>query len=162
MDISKYYYTNKPCKHGHLGLRLKINSTCYECNKNKAAAWRAKNKDRHDKAIKKWMDNPDNLQRTRQHSKIWQKQNKGKAAASCQKYRTLKTKACVYNDVHILQQIKDWYIAAQFLNMNTNEQWHVDHIVPLQGKDVCGLHVPWNLQLLTSKENQSKGNRYHG
>lgn len=82
----------------------------------------------------------------------WRRLNMGKVLATIHKRNAVKLQAVpLWAD---LEKIKQIFIEASRLGLT------VDHVIPLQGKLVCGLHVHNNLQLLTKSENSKKGNRY--
>jgi hypothetical protein len=57
------------------------------------------------------------------------------------------------------KQIVKIYEEAKIKSIQTGEVWHVDHVYPLQSDLVCGLHVEYNLAVITKPDNLSKGNR---
>lgn len=91
----------------------------------------------------------------------WRQLNKGKMRAYSKKYRSIKSKATPYWLTEAqYEAIESFYLHARDCEVVSGEKYHVDHIVPLQGKNVCGLHVPWNLQVLPADLNISKSNKW--
>lgn len=92
--------------------------------------------------------------------RIWASKNKDKVAAISAKRRANKLQATpAWLNEEQLNEIDFYYWFCRLISDDTGIQHHVDHIVPLQGKTVCGLHVPWNLQILSASENCSKSNK---
>lgn len=121
-------------------------------------------------------ENPIVRAATNKCSKDYWANNKEKRAKKNNAWKKLnRPKATAWNAIRRAQQLNatpTWLTAAQKLEITafyieaaaltkaTGKTHHVDHVIPLQSKLVCGLHVPWNLQVLLACDNISKGNRY--
>ena len=118
-------------------------------------------------AFKKWQETrnacnrknyKDNLQKEHFRSEVYRKANPHKANARQAKRRASKLQATpTWLSKNDLIAISDFYGMAKELEKVFPWKQEVDHIEPIQGKNICGLHVPWNLQIISMRENRSKG-----
>ena len=165
----KRYFTGKTCRNGHVSWRSTANSTCSICNADthkKCRAndpnWKQKQKVRNDRHVAKHPDF---------HAAVYQR-HRDKIQARVQQF--LKARPNYKNAANQQRKTRLYDATPQWLSLEHRRQivslyeeaanrpggpWHVDHIVPLQGRNVCGLHVPWNLQILSAAENLAKGAR---
>jgi len=167
------YFTGKPCKSGHTAERFVANRTCCVCadksfkhwysghsetHLQRVTDWRNRNPHKVDATRQKWAsDNPDKV---RQSSKSWKRANPAKVAQHASHRRAAQD-----------ARMPSWLTAADHLEFDSiykycsglraaGLDYHVDHIVPLRGKSVSGLHVPWNLRVIPAVDNMRKGNRF--
>jgi len=146
IDAGDMFYYGKPCTKGHKGKRYTKNKSCTECAKESRREWMANNKERHKEMHKAWaINNPEEAKTRMRISTALRRRSKRNGS----KMLTTEMRTRI-KEVHLLKyQMEDKY----------NCKLNVDHIIPLQGVNVCGLHVPWNLQITTESYNCTK-NRY--
>jgi len=137
------------------------------------ALYKANNKDKVKASKKKWADKNKsrvskvqkiyrelNKESIKERLRIWGKNNPHKVnALSAKRSAIRKERTPKWLNNEYLVEIEKYYKKAKDMSISTGISYHVDHIIPLQGKTVCGLHVPWNLQIITATENLKKGNK---
>lgn len=176
---AKYYFTGEPCKHGHIAPR-KTRGACVECLKlewqagieKRAEYFRAYNRKEEvktkkngwyqtnrDKVIEQAATRPPAV--INKYRKAWKDRNLLKIRADTKarrrKHRQATPPWLTRKQKTAIRQI---YQIAITMTKTTGEQYVVDHIIPLRSETVCGLHVPWNLRVVTSEENLKKSNGY--
>lgn len=184
------YFTGKPCKRGHLTIRKTLDGSCkgcrlamYELNKEqiiaRATVYNKTHKDRrkqtvknfyesHLEQIKKYRDSRKDI--TSEYNKKYRIANKEKSKKYGINYRKLNKprilqiskKHCAIRRARKKQAVPLWanMLELELIYKNCPEGYVVDHIIPLQGKYICGLHVSNNLQYLTKSENSKKNNKF--
>lgn len=124
------------------------------------AQYRKKNKDKYRANIVAW--SAKNPEKVKLYAAKTKANNKGKVNANTVKRRLAKinrTPKWLTADEHwMIEQIYD--LAALRTKM-FGFAWHVDHIFPLQGKLVSGLHTPYNLQVISGVDNVRKSNKFN-
>lgn len=182
----KRYFNGKPCQHGHEAFRLVSNRKCYDCLQREKREWNQANLARnaalqrermaanpdHYKALKAaWNKaHPEgqaarsrawylrNKEKADAASKKWIKENQGRVNARAARLRAeLLQRTAPWADLELMDDI---YCLARVLR-DDGLPVEVDHVIPLRGRRVSGLHTHTNLQLLESTLNKSKSNRFH-
>lgn len=186
LGVSRYF-TGRPCNQGHVAERWTANKKCAECvriqQRAKAAAPEAKEKRRaYDR--ERWLNDRERME---EKNRRYRAENAGAVAATKRAYYRANTtklrvarEAWIVDNRHVvrhhnakrkklirratppwvdIEKVKAVYREAERIEAATGVPHHVDHIIPLQGADVCGLHVPWNLRPLPAAMNLGKKNR---
>jgi hypothetical protein len=166
------YFTGRPCKFGHVVDRVTSSGSCGECSKaNQRRNYKKRMAANPDWVKERYAKDPEYYRQKRKEYRLknpekerlssiasMQKRKPQKAAEErARQARKLKATPSWLTQQH-REQMTAVYVAAQKTSGLAGFKCHVDHIIPLKGKDVCGLHVPWNLRVVSQSYNSSKRN----
>lgn len=181
----RWYFTGQPCAKGHTAKRSVSNRDCRRCvDERRAAApekLRAKDRRRHERCREarnaqsrasraRHVEERREYDRQRYHHdqsrKDWQK---GQAKGWAKSNRGKRNAIIAARREHIKRATPPWLTDEDRAAIRAIYReaaafgpgvMHVDHIIPLRGKHVCGLHVPSNLRIIPALTNIKKSNRY--
>jgi hypothetical protein len=131
---------------------------CIVCHQKSAKNYFLRNKERFKQYRSLWLHK--NPKKAATASAKWAKNNRPKLNARDSQRRASEVKATP-SWLSAIQkaQIQETYDVALAKTVQTGIVYEVDHIHPLKGDGLSGLHVPWNLQVISRLENRSKGNK---
>lgn len=170
----KCFFSGLPCERGNIALRLVSNNTCTcgECASIRAAHRRKSyqanrdanlramrnyyilNREKENQRAKSWKD------RNRHHLSEYQKAAGDKRAANESMRRSRKYNATPswFDDFDELVFAEAFQL-CRIRKKETGIDWHVDHMIPLQAKKACGLHIGINIQVIPATMNVRKHNK---
>jgi len=148
------YKSNVTCKKNHEPIRYVGNSGCVQCNLGRPVHKKHKQyvktyKNRNKKRIQEYNAEYYRRPHVRAMRAMRQKSRE-------QRKRNAEVK---FNEEFHNLFMQEAYLLSQLRSQTTKTMHHVDHIVPLKGKNVCGLHSWTNIRVVPSYENLSKGNK---
>jgi len=153
--MSDYYQSNKE--------QISVRITVYRKENKEKITVRKKiyiEENRQEIAVKQSIYQKKNRKGANIRQGKYQKNNPGKVNANTANHRAAKLQATPpWITKEQKKEIQGFYILAKELQWLSEEPLQVDHIIPLQGENVSGLHVPWNLQILPRPLNASKNNK---
>lgn len=130
-------------------------------NVEKVLEYKKKYRDNNKHKMKEWLSL--NKETKNKASRAWKKANKAKVNAQTRKRQAAQLQRTPkWLTQHDYKVMESKYAIAAWLSEIVGIQYHADHIVPLRGDNVSGLHVPDNLSIIPAQENMNKGNRYNG